>query len=76
MKDLLLGELNKDQLSGLAELSFSLSKVVYALAIVPIENPSDDMILHISSKIATVIMALAVTMLALLFLKMKERVKR
>ena len=76
MKNIFFDDLNKDQLDGLAELSFSLAKVVFAFILLPANNIFNNINFEIISKIITTIMGLAFTVLALVILKLKEKVKK
>lgn len=73
---LISDELNRDQLSGLANLCFDLSKVTFAFVLVPPENVSGNIFQLITSKLYVVLIALAFTYAALVLLKLKEIVKK
>jgi hypothetical protein len=72
----IIGDLNKDQLDGLATLAFDLAKVAFAFMLLPAENPLGNFFLEIVSKMLTAIIGLAFTYLALVFLKLKEIIKK
>lgn len=69
-------DLNKDQLSGLASLSFDLAKVAFIVMLFPAQNPLDSLVMEIVSKMLAGIIGLAFTYLALLSLKLKEEAKQ
>lgn len=72
----MIEELNRDQLDGLSKLCFDLAKGAFALILLPVqklpENPLNEML-----KIAIgVFIGLAFTCVALILLKLKEKVKK
>lgn len=71
----LLKDPNKDQLSGIANLCFDLSKASFIVVLLPTEKSSDGILQLIMSKLITIFIALAFTYAALVLLKLKENVK-
>jgi hypothetical protein len=71
----LLKDPNKDQLSGIANLCFDLSKASFIVVLLPTQNSSDGILQLIMSKLITIFIALAFTYAALVLLKLKENVK-
>lgn len=71
-----LNDPNKDQLSGLADLCFDLSKAAFVIILLPADSTSKGIYELIMSKLVTVFIALAFTYAALLLLRAKEDVKK
>jgi hypothetical protein len=71
---LIFDELNKEQLSGLANLCFDLAKISFASIFIPAENFTKDVYILVGSKIALTFIGLAFTRSALILLKLKENI--
>ena len=68
-------DLNKDQLDGLAKLCFDLAKVVLGVSFVPSTTLYENFQLSLIRIIAGLLIGLAFIYLALVILKLKERIK-
>lgn len=72
----MIKELNKDQLDGLAKLCFDLAKAAFILIITPFNEFTKDPLTAIIKMLISLIGGLAFTIVALVLLKVKERVKK
>lgn len=70
---MLLGELNKDQLNGLANLCFDLAKGAFGLALLPTPFIIKEPINGILRMFLAIFVGIVFTYSAIILLKLKER---
>ena len=68
-----IGELNNDQLDGLAKLCFDLSKGSFLVALFPTPNIPNNPIAQVTNIIVALTAGVAFIYSALVLLKLKER---
>ncbi|OGM30053.1 hypothetical protein A2630_02350 [Candidatus Woesebacteria bacterium RIFCSPHIGHO2_01_FULL_44_10] len=69
-----LGKLNKEQLDGLAKFNFDLARSAFIVAVLPAPAIPEDKLAPLKMLVG-LFWGLAFTYLALLVLKIKERIK-
>lgn len=68
-----LGELNDDQLDGLANLSFDLAKASLVLVFLPFSEITTNLLISVIKMLSGLFLGLVFVYLALVLLKGKER---
>jgi hypothetical protein len=72
----IIGELNKDQLDGLAKLCFDLAKASLVIALLPATSIPSNPIFALVKMLIGLVWGLAFTYLALVILKAKEKLTK